>query len=494
MSNQSNQGRGLHRKNNLPLSKNSISRRGKIKWLLTSVFSVLMLFAMYAVQAHNLQTKMNWMYFDPATQDFIDQLLADRLADGVSANDFLPVFYAWDASVCDATTGICTDDGTKGNPAGTILGLSQASIIIKVVPQDGTTTGVGGYIDFYIPNGTQVVDVGYVIPDGSGGYMDIPMKGQSLIAVGDGPVGTNCTPELGTPSPLSLGPNYNNVTADAVDTSGCHNGTIAGVYGDVGIFYSTDPDTAYSSWNAAPRGTCGLAVTLPDTPEGITYLKNNSGDSYSPCNKWDAEQLHAWGMSDPFSPIIDPNGRGNAPWGTASGVAGPESGYQWAWDMDEWNSGWFSIDWVEVVDGKLNIVGTPDTDVDGDGTLDVDSTPTVDASDNGTFRGLTVIGGLVDFNNSGGIDPLDDGFQAGWHFIDGYLDLDTDGVPGNAAVGNDPGDNGTIREHKYDDTNVDVYGPGKTTGTHTDTRDAMIPVHSSVFVIPAARFQTIHRA
>ena len=30
--------------------------------------------------------------------------------------------------------------------------------------------------------------------------------------------------------------------------TGLHRGTIAGVYGDTGIFYSTDPDTSYGSW------------------------------------------------------------------------------------------------------------------------------------------------------------------------------------------------------------------------------------------------------
>jgi hypothetical protein len=427
--------------------------------------------AVFSVQAHNLQTKMNWMYFDPATQDYLDQLLADRLTDGDPSNDASPVFYAYDPAKCDATTGICTSDGT---PTGTVLGLSQASIIIKVVPQDGTTTGVGGYIDFYVPNGTQVVDVGYVIPDGSGGYTDIPMKGQSLIAVGDGPVGTNCTSELGTPTPHSLGPNYNGITADTVDASGCHEGTIAGVYGDVGVFYSTDPDTSYSSWNAAPRGKCGLADIDPDAPNGIDLVTNNSGDSYSACNKWDIEQLHAWGMSNPLDPIIDPNGRGNAPWGTASGVAGPQSGYEWAWDMDEWNQDWFSVKLIPVRDGKLDIDdnGTADDGVAGDGI---------------EFRGLDVIGGLVDFNGNGVIDGLDDGSDAGWRYIDGYLDLDTDGVagtvgspamcdpftPGSCA---DNGDNGIIREHTYDQAEAADWslGTGKTTGVHTDLRDAMI--------------------
>jgi diguanylate cyclase (GGDEF)-like protein/PAS domain S-box-containing protein len=58
----------------------------------------------------------------------------------------------------------------------------------------------------------------------------------------------------------------------------------------------------------------------------------------------DAGQLYAWGAKGTTytgfgassSPIVDfPDGRGNAPWGFASGVAGPESGYAWAFDWNE---------------------------------------------------------------------------------------------------------------------------------------------------------------
>ena len=187
--------------------------------------------------AHNLQTKMVYMFFDPNTQAMLDARIAGP---GLDA----------------ARRPYCK--------VGDELG-----IIIKVVPKDGTTTGVGGHVDFYVPNGTTVVDAAYLLPgdanpgDGISGYDKVPMKGQSLIATGAGPIGAKATTQLiglGT-----VGPNVLGVSTDPVVTgTGLHRGTIAGVYGDTGIFYSTDPDTSYGSWQrftGDPDKICGLAGT-----------------------------------------------------------------------------------------------------------------------------------------------------------------------------------------------------------------------------------------
>ena len=163
-----------------------------------------------AASAHNLQTKMVYMFLDEPSQALLDTRLAGP----------------W----------------TPGNPilqAGDEIGL-----VIKVVPRDGTTTGVGGHVDFYVPNGVTVIDAAYVIPDGTGGFVEAAMKGQSPIAIGDGPIGAKTTSQLIGMAPI--GPNINGVTSNpVVPASGLHRGTIAGVYGDTGIFYSTDPDTSY---------------------------------------------------------------------------------------------------------------------------------------------------------------------------------------------------------------------------------------------------------
>lgn len=265
------------------------------------------------VAAHNLQTRMVSMFMDDATQAMLD----DRMANpGWTPPD--PLLQVGD----------------------------ELGLIIKVVPRDGTTTGVGGHVDFYVPNGVEVVDVGYLVPDGLGGFIKSAMKGQSPIAVGAGPIGAKTTAQL-----IGLTDTYTSTASGLSSTTvnpatGLHLGTIAGLYGDTGIFYSTDPDTAYGSWqnftgSSTAKG-CGSLAFNP-TIIGMT-LVNNSGDTVVPCNKWDAEQLMAWGVKGGTYPLYDVpvvdygDGRGNAPWGFASGVAGPQSGYAWNFDWDEWNA------------------------------------------------------------------------------------------------------------------------------------------------------------
>ena len=119
---------------------------------------------------------------------------------------------------------------------------------LKSTPGPGTLTGVGGYITFYLPtDGTfGVVGAAYLAPDPArpGYFMPVPMKGQSIIAIGSGPIGPATSTGL---VGLNLGPNVNGVTEAAVTAAGVHRGTIAGVYADTGIFYSTSPKTAWST-------------------------------------------------------------------------------------------------------------------------------------------------------------------------------------------------------------------------------------------------------
>lgn len=250
--------------------------------------------------AHNLQTRNVYAYFDPDTQAMLDARI-----------------------------------GSPGwTPPTPLLQVGdEIGLVIKGVPRDGTTTGVGGYIDFYIPNGVTVIDAAYLRPgdavaDGITGFDRVPMKGQSPIAVGAGSIGAKAQTALIN---LTLGPNINGVSEKAVaDGTGLMRGTIAGVYGDTGIFFSTDPDTAWNTW-ATSGGFDQNPVTSDNT------ITNNSGDVIVPLNKWDAEQLLAFGAKAPIVAIVDtPDQRGNAPWGMASGVAGPQSGYAWDFDWDYW--------------------------------------------------------------------------------------------------------------------------------------------------------------
>ncbi|MEY3480609.1 MAG: hypothetical protein RIQ71_1384 [Verrucomicrobiota bacterium] len=205
-------------------------------------------------------------------------------------------------------------------------------VSMKTTPGPGTVTGVGGYMTFYVPGGFQVADAAYVTPSSSDprGFIDAPIDGQSPIALGAGPIGAKVATGLtgyAYPSNNILGVNEAPTTS-----AGISRGTIAGVYADTGIFYSTDARTVFNSYGAAPTG-------------GTAPMINNSGDTVGEwyavglTNKlgvmtlWDSYQLRAFGRKD-IAPIIDTaDGRGNAPWGMASAVAGPQSGYAWAFDF-----------------------------------------------------------------------------------------------------------------------------------------------------------------
>ena len=99
--------------------------------LLVSLFPQVVGQPVPTASAHNLQTKMVYMFFDPNTQTMLDTRIA----------------------------------GPSWTPPTPLLQVDdELGIIIKVVPTDGTTTGVGGHVDFYVPNGVTVVDAAYLLP------------------------------------------------------------------------------------------------------------------------------------------------------------------------------------------------------------------------------------------------------------------------------------------------------------------------------------------
>ncbi|HOT91724.1 MAG TPA: hypothetical protein PLJ78_06940 [Anaerolineae bacterium] len=191
------------------------------QWMLKSLLSLMIVISMLLpngiidttqpVAAHNLDASAVYIFFDPDTQAMLDA----RIAGG------------W----------------TPGTPL--IQVGDEIGLIIKAVPDNGTTTGVGGYTTFYIPNGAQVIDAAFLVPgdmaaDGITGYDKIPAKGQALmpnVGAGGGP-----TVDL---TGISRGPNIAGVTANLVNAANVNNGTLPAVYGDLGIFYSTAPETTY---------------------------------------------------------------------------------------------------------------------------------------------------------------------------------------------------------------------------------------------------------
>ena len=218
--------------------------------LLVSLFPQVVGQPMPTASAHNLQTRMVYMFFDPATQACLDA----RIARSVCFRRSIPV--------ARPAARRCLGGWVPGDPF--FQTNDEVGVIIKVVPRDGTTTGVGGHIDFYVPDGVEVTDVAYVVPDGAGGFDKVAMKGQSPIAIGAGPIGAKTTAQL-----VGLSATYSSAASGLSSTAvnpatGLHRGTISGVYGDTGIFYATDPDLAYGSWQRYTEANGGASTDWND--------------------------------------------------------------------------------------------------------------------------------------------------------------------------------------------------------------------------------------
>jgi uncharacterized repeat protein (TIGR01451 family) len=255
---------------------------------------------MPTASAHNLNSSVVYAFFDPTTQKLLD----DRIAGG------------W----------------TPGTPL--LQPNDELGIVIKTVPDSGTTTGVGGYTTFYVPNGVQVVDAAFIMPgdfinDGILGWDKVPTKGQAQMPI-VGAGGESTVSLVG----VTRGPNVLGVTSPIVRADNTNLGTLPGVYGDTGIFYSTAPETAFGSYTGAAQS-----------------IKNNSGDTVGlrtllqkPLNLWDAWQMAGYGIAGttnsayPSAALLDANQRGYAPWGLANVVAGPQSGYAWEFDFAKYTT------------------------------------------------------------------------------------------------------------------------------------------------------------
>lgn len=201
-------------------------------------------------------------------------------------------------------------------------------VILKATPNAGTKTGAGGYSTFFVPVGSQIVGAEYGVVQDNGTFQPLAMKGQSPLVHGQGPIDVQAPASL---AGFTLGPNVLGVSSLSVDLKRIPWGTLAGLYGDTGIFYSTDPATAWQSW----VNSGGIDKNPGTNDNAIT---NNKGDSIVPTTLWDAYQMFGFGIKSPSSPIIDPDGRGSTPWGTGTPVAGPESGYAWGFNKAYWDA------------------------------------------------------------------------------------------------------------------------------------------------------------
>ncbi len=203
-------------------------------------------------------------------------------------------------------------------------------VVLKATPYGGTIDGVGGYMTFYVPPGMQVVGAQYVRTAGTTNdtYYPINMKGQAAIAVGG--LDAVDIPEL---AGLGLGPNLLGISNAVVNSSGLELGTISGVYGDTGIFYSTDPKTSFGSW------TNSGGYYKDSTRTNGYVLTTDFGLKIIPVTEWDGEQEVGYGMISPATALICyPNSSHCMPWGLANDVAGPQSGYAWQFNWQTYSN------------------------------------------------------------------------------------------------------------------------------------------------------------
>ncbi|NNE57751.1 MAG: hypothetical protein HKN36_06550 [Hellea sp.] len=209
--------------------------------------------------------------------------------------------------------------------------------IVEVISEfgvitDGTLSGPNGYFTFYIPNGTTVVGASYVDASES----DIPVRTATSAVSGEGiskgwgPRGEqsfDVTANGWNPSPLPTLCTANGLTAE-----NCNAG-LAYIYGDTGIFYSTDPDTALYTGDGTEVANLTNGYRINPTNGAPWPSIGGTGDARIH-NKWDAVQSNAFGstsaLANPgFSALENTSiadGRGTTPFRTGSVVAGPDSG------------------------------------------------------------------------------------------------------------------------------------------------------------------------
>jgi uncharacterized repeat protein (TIGR01451 family) len=217
-------------------------------------------------------------------------------------------------------------DGNPGLQVGDTL-----NYIIQFSPiANGASIGAGGYVTDYIPAGTQVVDAALVQPDGAGNYIPVAPDLPGPISDGWAPRGQRTYTTWTTTDATTL----SKCSSFGFTLSKC-NGSVAEVYADTGIFYSTDPRTAMfvapDTDGRVRQGTNGYNINPTAEGQLNPFLGQAQATTH---NLWDADQTNAFGSTTiPASPssTVAPAGnagQGAAPFNAGSAVAGPDSGYQ----------------------------------------------------------------------------------------------------------------------------------------------------------------------
>ncbi len=203
---------------------------------------------------------------------------------------------------------------------------------------NGTLSGPGGYITFYLPPGTEVAGAWIVNASGSS-ILARPatsaISGEGTNG-GWGPQGQGAfTIGVNGWSPGLLPSGCSDLTLGISYTAANCTAALSYVYGDTGIFYSTRPDTAMFAGGSKTILLTNGYQTDPSNAQPWPSVGGAGNERVH--NKWDAVQTNAFGagsvIANGFNTAeetrVNASGRGSTPHNTGSPVAGPDSGLIW---------------------------------------------------------------------------------------------------------------------------------------------------------------------
>jgi large repetitive protein len=255
-----------------------------------------------------------------------DRAIAHGAWFGTGSVDFTP------ATVTLLSTNV--NNGIGGFQNGDFIELT-ASFPVLV---NGTLSGPGGYITFYVPPGTEVAGAWIVNASGSA----ISARPATSAASGEGANGGwgpqgqgNFTTGINGWNPGLVPSGCSDAALGISYTAANCTSALSYLYGDTGIFYSTRADTALFA-----SGAKTILLTngyLTDPTNAQPWASVGGSGNVRVHNKWDAVQTNAFGAASVIGngfniseeTRVTGSGRGSTPHNAGSPVAGPDSGLTW---------------------------------------------------------------------------------------------------------------------------------------------------------------------
>jgi large repetitive protein len=226
------------------------------------------------------------------------------------------------------------NSGVGGFQDGDFIELNASFPVVV----NGTLSGPGGYVTFYVPPGTEVAGAWIVNASGTPIAARPPTSAVSGEGTngGWGPQGQGAfTTGINGWNPSLLPSGCSDATLGVTYTAANCTAALSYVYGDTGIFYSTRFDTAmFASGSKTILLTNGYQT---DPSNAQPWPSVGGAGNERVHNKWDAVQTNAFGAASVITngfgtaeeSRITGSGRGSTPHNAGSPVAGPDSGLTW---------------------------------------------------------------------------------------------------------------------------------------------------------------------